>query len=59
MEFVVVLYVSILLEGRLEVLVNVGCDLSVISTIVLAESHQHLQVDQELLGKTLDNCSIM
>ncbi len=55
----VVLCVLVLLEGRVEVLVDVGGDSRVVSTIVWAESHQRLQVGQELLGETVDNRSIM
>ena len=57
----VVRYVSVFLEGRVEVLVDVGGDYDsrVVRTIVRAESHQRLQVGQELLGEMVDNCSIM
>ncbi len=55
----VVRYVSVLLEGRVEVLVDVDDDSRVIRTIVLAESQGRLQVGQELLGETVDDCSIM
>ncbi len=54
----VVQYVS---EGRVEVLVDVGGDYDsrVVSTIVLAESHQSLQVGQQLRGETVEDRSIM
>jgi hypothetical protein len=55
----VVRYVSVLLEGRVEVLVDVGGDSRVVSTIVRAESHERLQVGQELLGEMVDDRSIM
>ncbi len=44
----IVRYVSVLLEGRVEVLVYVGgdYDLRVVCTIVRAESHQSLQVTE-------------
>ncbi len=53
----VVLYVSVFLEGRVEVLVDVGCDYDsrVVRTIVLAESHQRLQVGQQLRGETVED----
>ncbi len=58
---IVVRYVSVLLKGRVEVLVDVGGDYDsrVIRTIVRAEIHQRLQVGQQLLGETVDYCSIM
>jgi hypothetical protein len=57
----VVRYVSVFLEGRVEVLVDVGCDYDsrVVRTIVRAESHQRLQVGQQLRGETVEDCSIM
>ena len=57
----VVRYVSVFLEGRVEVLVDVGGDYDsrVVRTIVRAESHQRLQVGQQLLGETVEDCSIM
>ncbi len=57
----VVRYVSVFIEGRVEVLVNVGGDYDsrVVSTIVQVESHQRLQVGQQLRGETVEDCSIM
>jgi len=57
----VVRYVSVFLEGRVEVLVDVGGDYDsrVVRTIVRAESHQCLQVGQQLRGETVDDRSIM
>jgi hypothetical protein len=57
----VVRYVSVFLEGRVEVLVDVGGDYDsrVVRTIVRAESHQRLQVGQQLRGETVEDCSIM
>ena len=57
----VVLYVSVFLEGRVEVLVDVGGDYDsrVVRTIVRAESHQRLQVGQQLRGETVEDRSIM
>jgi hypothetical protein len=57
----VVRYVSVFLEGRVEVLVDVGGDYDsrVVCTIVRAESHQRLQVGQQLLGETVEDRSIM
>jgi hypothetical protein len=57
----VVRYVSVLLEGRVEVLVDVGGDYDsrVVSTIVQAESHQRIHVGQQLLGETVEDCSNM
>jgi hypothetical protein len=57
----VVRYVSVLLEGRVEVLVDVGGDYDsrVVRTIVQAESHRRLQVGQQLRGETVDYHSIM
>jgi hypothetical protein len=57
----VVRYVSVFLEGRVEVLVDVGGDYDsrVVRTIVRAESHQRLQVGQQLRGETVEDRSIM
>jgi hypothetical protein len=57
----VIWYVSVFLEGRVEVFVNVGgdYDLRVVCTIVRAESHQSLQVGQQLCGETVEDSSIM
>ena len=57
----VILYVSVFLEGRVEVLVDVGGDYDsrVVRTIVRAESHQRLQVGQQLRGETVEDCFIM
>jgi len=57
----VVRYVSVFLEGRVEVLVDVGgdYDLRVVHTIVRAESHQRLKVGQQLRGETVEDRSIM
>ena len=57
----VVRYVSVFLEGRVEVLVDVGGDYDsrVVRMIVRAESHQRLQVGQQLLGETVEDRSIM
>ncbi len=40
-------------------LVNVCSGSRVARTIVRGESHQRLQVGQDLLGETVDDCSIM
>ncbi len=57
----VILYVSVFLEGRVEVLVDVGgdYDLRVVCTIIWAESLQRLQVGQLLRGETVEDRSIM
>ena len=57
----VVRYVSVFLEGRVEVLVYVGGDYDsrVVCTIVRAENHQRLQVGQQLRGETVEDHSIM
>ncbi len=54
-------YVSVFLEGRVEVLVDVGGDYDsrVVRTIERAESHQRLQGGQQLRGETVEDCSIM
>ncbi len=56
----VIRYVSVFLEGRVEV-VDVGGDYDsrVVRTIVWAESHQRLQVGQQLSGETVEDRSIM
>ena len=57
----VVRYVSVFLEGRVEVLVDVGGDYDsrVVHTIVRAESHQRLQVGQQLRGEMVEDRSII
>jgi hypothetical protein len=49
----------VVVEGRLVVLVNEHCCSRIVGTIAWGESYAGLQVGQELLGETVDDCPIM